>query len=40
MSIKGDNVEFTPTKPFNAVVLRLSIPDSSNGSGQNATLSM
>lgn len=36
----GEYVEFTLTEPANALVLRYSMPDSSNGAGIDATLSM
>lgn len=35
----GEYVEFTLTKPANALVLRYSIPNTSDGCGQDATLS-
>ena len=36
----GDYVEFTLKKPANAMVLRYSIPDSSDGAGQDASLNL
>lgn len=36
----GDYIEFTLSKPANAMVIRYSIPDSSDGTGINADLSM
>jgi len=36
----GDNVEFTLTQSTNAIVVRYSIPDSSDGSGQTANLGL
>jgi len=36
----GDYVEFTLTEPADAMVLRYSIPDSEDGTGMDATLSM
>ncbi|MBM2622888.1 discoidin domain-containing protein [Actinoplanes sp. LDG1-06] len=36
----GEYVEFTLTKPANAVTFRYSIPDSANGSGRDATLDL
>jgi hypothetical protein len=36
--ISGQYVEFTLTGPANALTVRFSIPDTSNGSGQTASL--
>jgi hypothetical protein len=36
----GDYVEFTTTAPSNSVVIRYSIPDSTDGTGINATLGL
>eukprot|EP00026_Physarum_polycephalum_P003344 Phypoly_transcript_03354.p1 GENE.Phypoly_transcript_03354~~Phypoly_transcript_03354.p1 ORF type:complete len:494 (-),score=67.72 Phypoly_transcript_03354:642-2123(-) len=36
----GDYVEFSPTQPFNALVLRFSIPNTPDGKGQAANLNL
>ena len=40
LTAQGQYVEFTLTKPANSIVLRYSVPDSSNGTGITAPLSL
>ena len=40
LSSTGQYVEFTSTNPANSIVVRNSIPDASNGGGQEATISL
>jgi hypothetical protein len=40
LSAAGNYVEFSPTQPFNALVLRFSIPNTPNGGGQQANLNL
>lgn len=40
LTASGNYVEFTPTNPFNAIVLRFSIPNTANGKGQAANLNL
>ncbi|MBV1851543.1 glycosyl hydrolase family 28-related protein [Catellatospora tritici] len=40
LSATGDYVEFTLAKPANALTLRYSVPDSADGAGADATLSV
>jgi hypothetical protein len=40
LTATGNYVEFSPTMPFNAFVLRFSIPNTANGKGQAANLNL